>query len=120
MNTDKIIAESIAKEYVPKVNWRVVALKKLDKHVKRPATIFAYSFGIVSALVAVIGVCLSMCAIGCGTENAMSKIFIGIIGLIGCVINYPIFKSILVKRKAQYAFDIMQIASEIVDERWCM
>ena len=46
MNTDKIIAEAIAKDYAPKDNSKIVALKKLDRKAKLPATVFAYSFGI--------------------------------------------------------------------------
>ena len=34
MNTDKIIAESIAKDYAPKESSKIVALKKLDKKAK--------------------------------------------------------------------------------------
>lgn len=49
MNTDKIYAESIAKEYAPKETSKVVALRKLDNKAKRPANIFAYTFGIISA-----------------------------------------------------------------------
>ena len=30
MNTDKILAEAIAKDYVPKESSKIVALKKLD------------------------------------------------------------------------------------------
>lgn len=41
MNTDKILAESIAKEYAPKNNSKIVALKKLDKKAKLTATVFA-------------------------------------------------------------------------------
>ena len=37
MNTDKIIAESIAKEYAPKEHSKIIALKKLDAKAKRPA-----------------------------------------------------------------------------------
>ena len=37
MNTDKIYAESIAKEYAPKENSKITALKKLDAKAKRPA-----------------------------------------------------------------------------------
>ena len=55
MNTDKIIAESIAKEYAPRDNSKIVALKKLDNRAKLPAIIFAYSFGIISSLVVGIG-----------------------------------------------------------------
>lgn len=42
MNTDKIYAESIAKEYAPKETSKVVALRKLDNKAKRSANIFAY------------------------------------------------------------------------------
>ena len=31
MNTDKIIAESIAKDYAPKQDSKITALRKLDK-----------------------------------------------------------------------------------------
>ena len=37
MNTDKILAEAIAKDYAPKDNSKIVALKKLDKKAKLPA-----------------------------------------------------------------------------------
>ena len=43
MNTDKIIAEAIAKEYAPKDNSKIVALKKLDNRAKLPAVIFTYT-----------------------------------------------------------------------------
>lgn len=55
MNTDRIYAESIAKEYAPKDNSKIVALKKLDNRAKLPAVIFTYSFGIVSSLVVGLG-----------------------------------------------------------------
>ena len=51
MNTDKILAEAIAKDYAPKDDSKIVALKKLDNRAKLPATIFTYSCGIISALV---------------------------------------------------------------------
>lgn len=60
MNTDKIYAEAIAKEYAPKDTTKVVAFKKLDRKAKLPATIFAYTFGIIASLVAGTGMCLSM------------------------------------------------------------
>lgn len=33
MNTDKIYAESIAKEYAPKDSSKIIALRKLDRNV---------------------------------------------------------------------------------------
>ncbi|MBE6963563.1 MAG: dihydropteridine reductase [Ruminococcaceae bacterium] len=113
MNTDKIIAESIAKEYAPKDNSKIVALKKLDNKAKLPATIFTYSCGIVSALVFGTGMCLAMQVIGSGTASMVLGIMIGMIGLIGCGINYPLYKKMLENSKAKYAYEIVQLAREI-------
>ena len=116
MNTDKIIAESIAKDYAPKESSKLVALKKLDNKAKLPATIFTYSWGIVSALVFGTGMCLSMQVIGSGLAGRVLGIAVGIIGMIGCGVNYPIYKKMLEKGKAKYAYEIVQLAREIADK----
>jgi uncharacterized membrane protein len=43
-------------------------------------------------------------------------ILVGVIGLIGVSINYPIYKKLLADGKQKYAFDIMQLAKEISDK----
>ena len=55
MNTDKIYAEQLANKYAPKDTTKVVALRKLDTKAKLPATVFTYTFGIVTAMVAGVG-----------------------------------------------------------------
>ena len=115
MNTDKIIAESIAKDYAPKESSKLVALKKLDNKAKLPATIFTYSCGIISALVFGTGMCLAMRVIGSGIGGMILGILVGIIGLIGCGVNYPIYKKMLEKGKKKYAYEIVQLAKEIAD-----
>ena len=116
MNTDKIYAESIAKEYAPKSNSKIVALKKLDAKAKLPATVFGYTFGIISSLVAGTGMCLSMQVIGGGTTWMVLGIIIGILGFIGCGVNYPIYKKMLEKGKKKYAYDIVKLAEEIAKQ----
>ena len=116
MNTDKILAESIAKEYAPKNNSKIVALKKLDNKAKLPAAIFAYSCGIVSALVFGTGMCFAMQVIGSGLSGVIFGIVIGVIGLIGCGLNYPAYKKILEKGKARYAYEIVELAREISEQ----
>lgn len=113
MNTDKIIAESIAKEYAPKKHSKIVALKKLDAKAKRPANIFAYTFGVISSLVAGTGMCLAMQVIGGTIPFMILGIIIGIIGFTCCAINYPIYKRILAKGKEKYAYEIIELAREI-------
>ena len=116
MNTDKILAEAIAKDYAPKDSSKIVALKKLDNRAKLPATIFTYSCGIVSALVFGTGMCLAMKVIGSGMGGMVLGIIVGIIGLIGCGVNYPIYKRLLEKGKSKYAYEIVELAREIAEQ----
>ena len=117
MNTDKIYAEQIANEYAPKDTSKVVALRKLDARAKLPATVFTYSLGVAASLVLGVGMCLAMKVIGSGTTAAfVAGILIGIVGLAGVSVNYPIYKKLLAKGKQKYAFEIMELAKEISEK----
>lgn len=117
MNTDKIYAEHLANEYAPKDDSKVIALRKLDARAKLPATVFTYAVGILSALIAGTGMCLSMNVIGSGSMvSFVIGVIIGIIGLAGMGINYPVYKKMLAKGKKKYAFEIMELAKEISEE----
>ena len=113
MNTDKIYAESIAKEYAPKDNSKIVALRKLDRMAKLPATVFTYTFGIISSLILGTGMCFAMQVLGSGVIGMVIGIVIGVIGIIGCSVNYPIYKRMLENGKKKYAYEIVELAREI-------
>lgn len=117
LNTDKIYAESIANEYAAKATSKVLSLKKLDAKAKRPSKIFTYTFGIVSALILGIGMCLSMQVIGSGSV-AMTAfgIVLGLVGIAGASVNYPLYKKILEKGKQKYAADVIALAKEISED----
>ena len=117
MNTDKIYAEQLANEYAPKDTSKVVALRKLDARAKRPAYIFTYTLGVISALIFGTGMCLAMGQLGTGTVGSFALgIIIGIIGMVGMGVNYPIYKHILENGKRKYAFEIMELAKEISEK----
>lgn len=117
MNTDKIYAEQLANEYAPKDTSRVVALKKLDARAKLPANIFTYTFGIIMALMAGTGMCFSMNVIGDGSAvSFVIGVIIGLVGLVGMGVNYPIYKKMLNNGKQKYAFEIMELAKEISND----
>lgn len=117
MNTDKIYAEQLANEYAPKDTSKVIALRKLDARAKLPATVFTYTIGIIAALVFGTGMCLAMGQIGSGTTGSfVLGILIGIFGMIGMGVNYPIYKRILENGKKKYAFEIMELAKEISEK----
>lgn len=114
MNTDKIYAEQLANEYAPKDTSKVVALRKLDAKAKRPANIFTYTLGVVSALVFGTGMCLAMGQIGSETTGSLVLgIIIGIVGMIGMGVNYPLYRRILENGRKKYAFEILELAKEI-------
>lgn len=117
MNTDKIIAENIASEYAPKKTSKLVALKKLDRKVKQGPEIFGYSLGVISSLILGTGMCFSMGVLG---NNSLPMILmgvgIGILGIVGVSVNYPIYKKILKSRKMKYGNDIIQLANDIANE----
>ena len=115
MNTDKLYAEALANEYAPKDASKVVALRKLDRKAKLPAEIFAYSFGLLSALIGGLGMCFSMGVLG-GGHFMVLGIVIGLLGFCGMGLNYLIYRKMLEEGKQKYAFEIIQLAKEISEE----
>ena len=114
MNTDKIYAEQLANEYAPKDTSKVVALRKLDRKAKGPANIFAYSFGVLMTLVLGLGMCLSMQVIGGGgVLMTGAGILLGILGIFGMSVNYPVYRKLLAKGKKKHAFEILELAKKI-------
>ena len=58
--------------------------------------------------------CLSMRIIGSGsTAMFVLGVLIGLAGLVGMGLNYPLYSRLLAKGKQKYAFEIMELAKEI-------
>lgn len=94
-------------------------LRELDAEVKRPANVFGYVFGSISAIIMGAGMSLVMTDIGeqLGLANTMpAGIIIGVIGMIMAIVNYPIYKNILSSRKAKYADKILTLSEKIMTE----
>ena len=92
-------------------------VKTLYRKIKRPCDLFAYMFGIVSALVVGFGMCLVMTDIGSTLklehEFALGIVF-GVIGMIGAIVNYHIYKMIFLSRKKKYAQEIINLNNKIM------
>lgn len=117
MNTDKAYAEKIASAYAPKETRKVIALKKLDNRAKLPTNIFAYTFGVMMALLLGVGMCLSMKVIGDGsTLYTVLGVVVGVIGIVGVSVNYAIYRKLLDNSKKKYSADIIALANQIAAE----
>ncbi|MBE6661880.1 MAG: dihydropteridine reductase [Ruminococcaceae bacterium] len=118
-NDQQFIAQKIRTQYMEKEASELDALRKLDAKVKRPANVFAYVFGSVSAIIMGAGMSLVMTDIGAtvGLDSAMVPgIVIGIIGMIMALVNYPIYKGVLGNRKKKYSAEILKLSEKIMSK----
>lgn len=116
-NLQNFMVEKIRTQYMEKENTELDELHELDAKVKRPANVFAYVFGSVSALIMGSGMSLVMTDIGesFGITDAMIPgIIIGVIGMLMVIINYPIYKRILGLRRKKYADKVIALSNKIM------
>lgn len=116
-NDQDFLVQKIRTQYTEKEHTSLDELRELDTKVKRPASVFAYVFGSISAIIMGSGMSLVMTDIGStlGIESAMIPgIIIGIIGLVMAIINYPIYKGILGSRRRKYADRIIALSDKIM------
>lgn len=119
-NDQEFLVQKIRTQYMEKEHSQLDTLKALDEKVKRPANVFAYIFGSISAIIMGSGMSLVMTDIGSsiGVENTMVPgIIIGIAGMLMAIINYPIYKSILTSRKKKYADQIIKLSDKIMSNK---
>ena len=122
-NDQEFLVQKIRTQYTEKENTQLDELKALDKKVKKPANVFAYTFGTIGALVLGSGMSLAMNVIEPSTyygitigENMMLPgIIIGLAGIAMVSVNYPIYKGILNSRRNKYADKIIALSDQIME-----
>ena len=117
-NDQEFVVQKIRTQYTEKESTELDALRELDAKVKRPANVFAYVFGSISAIIMGTGMSLVMTDIGAtlGMTNTMLPgILIGVVGMFMAIINYPIFKGILGARRRKYADQIIALSNRIMN-----
>jgi len=118
-NDQNSIVEKIRTQYVEKKPGELDELRALDSKVKRPANVFAYVFGSISAIIMGAGMSLVMTDIGTtlAIPNFMTVgTVIGVIGMALAIVNYPIYKGILGARKKKYAAKIIEISERLMNK----
>ena len=116
-NDQEYLVQKIRTQYTEKEHTNLDALRELDAKVKRPANVFAYIFGTISAIIMGCGMSLVMTDIGSTigmTDTMVPGIIIGIVGMLLAIINYPIYKGILGSRRKKYADQIMKLSDKIM------
>ena len=94
-NDQQFAVQKIRTQYMEKTSTELDALRGLDAKVKRPAKVFAYAFGSVSAIIMGTGMSLVMTDIGTmigmlttfGDDTMMAIMRKGLLGATGGVIS---------------------------------
>ena len=119
-NDQQFMAQKIRTQYMEKESTELDALRELDAKVKRPANVFAYVFGSISAIIMGAGMSLIMTdiaeIIGLGVDPMLPGIIIGIVGMVMALVNYPIYKGILGSRKKKYGAEILKLSDKIMNK----
>ena len=118
-NDQEFLVQKIRTQYTEKQHTELDALKELDAKVKRPANVFAYTYGSVSAIIMGAGMSLVMTEIGgiIGLARAMVPgIVIGIVGMGMALSTYPIYQRILNSRRKKYAPRIMELSEKLLQK----
>lgn len=115
-NDQEFLIQKIRTQYTEKEHTDLDALKALDAKVKRPANIFAYTFGTLAALIMGSGMSLVMTDIGSTLGIAapmIPGIVVGVVGMAMAIANYPLFNAILAARRKKYAPQIIALSDAI-------
>lgn len=112
---EKEFANKMIKDYSEEETTKLDELKSLDKKVKKPATVFAYVFGIIASLILGVGMCLAMKVIGGSSLFMAIGIVVGLIGITLCGVNYLIYKRRIESRRKLYADKILEISNQILN-----
>ena len=116
-NNQEFLVQKIRTQYTEKQHTELDELKALDAKVKKPANVFAYTYGSAGAIVMGAGMSLVMTNIGAaiGLASAMVPgIIVGVAGMGMALTTYPIYKKILNGRKKKYAPEILALSEKIV------
>ena len=118
-NDQQFMAQKIRTLYMEKTPSELDALRELDTKVKRPANVFAYTFGSISAVIMGAGMSLVMTDIGAAigiTSALVPGIAIGVVGLGMALLTYPMYKGILNSRKKKYGAEILSLSDKIMNQ----
>ncbi len=114
----EFLVQKIRTQYTEKQHTDLDALKALDASVKRPANVFACLFGTLSALIMGAGMSLVMTELGTvlGISDSLPiGIAVGILGLVLALVNYPLYKAVLNRRKQKFAPQILALSEKLME-----
>lgn len=101
--------EKIRKKYMPKED-KMELLRKLDRDVTKPGTLWSLILGIAGCLLLGIGMC---CTMLWADSFFVLGIVVGILGMVVIGMAYPVYVRITKKQREKLAPRILELTEEL-------
>ena len=109
--------QEIRQKYLPREESKFEELKRLDYTVQNSGMIESLCAGIGGALVFGLGMCLAMQVIGSGAFLIVLGVLLGIVGMSGMLVAYPIYRKVFENTKQKLAPRILELTAELSGEQ---
>ena len=103
--------KAIRQKYMPQTENKMEQLRRLDKSVTRKGTVVASILGGIGVLFLGIGM---SCTMVWGDFLFVPGVIIGIMGVIGIAVAYPLYLKIIKKQREKMAPQIMKLTDELM------
>ena len=111
--TENQEVQEIRKRYLPQSESKIDELKRLDEQVQKSGMTEGLCFGIIGCLIFGTGMCLAMQVIGSTLITMLLGVLVGVIGMGGMLLAYPVYRRRQKKAKETLAPRILELAEEI-------
>lgn len=109
--------QEIRKKYLPREESKLEELRRLDRTVQNAGMIESLCTGIGAALAFGLGLCLTMQVLGKGFFLAVLGVLFGIIGMMGMLAAYPVYRKMFKKTKEKHTARILELTEALMREK---
>lgn len=102
----------IREKYLPREETPMEQLRRLDESVTRRGTALAMTNGVVSSLI--LGTGMSCCMVW-GGAAFLPGIAVGLVGILGVCMSYPIYTRITKKERERIAPEILRLTETLLN-----
>lgn len=103
--------ESIQRKYLPKEDDKMEQLRRLDESVTKKGMILSLITGVTGTLI--LGIGMSCCLVWGGVWF-FPVIVVGLIGLVGVALAYPVYQHVTEKERERIAPEILRLTDELM------
>ena len=116
MKDNEFVVEKIRSQYTEQEHTELDELKALDAKVKKPANVFAYTYGSISAIIMGAGMSLRLTNLGAalGSLAVVIGIAVGLVGMVLVALAYPLYNRVLRKQRQKMAPEILLLSDELL------